>query len=133
MGSMLQISNTFMPASPCVCILFLLPPDASSGVLIAALSEGRTWQALMLASFFNLEGDLYYELFSGWMGKGDKESFAHALAATHTPYHLVSTPTGSIGVPLLVSLSPCPSAGDACRAPVLLVLPSRALDLSGQA
>ena len=52
--------------------------------------------------FFNAEGSLYYELFSGWMGKGDKEAFAHALAATHTPYSLITTPVGSIGISGLV-------------------------------
>lgn len=56
----------------------------------------------MLAAFLNLEGDLYYELLSAWMGKGDKETFAHALTATDTPYHLVATPAASAGLSLKV-------------------------------
>ncbi|KAK9798888.1 hypothetical protein WJX73_001325 [Symbiochloris irregularis] len=74
-----------------------LPPGSfESGQML--FDKQRTWDALLLAAFFNMESDLYYELFSGWMGKGDKESFAHALSATDTPYHLVPTPVGSVGL-----------------------------------
>ena len=51
----------------------------------------------MLTTFFNMESDLYYELFTSFIGKGDKESFAYALAATHSPYSVVPTPVGSVG------------------------------------
>ena len=51
----------------------------------------------MLAAFFNMKSDLYYELFSNYMGKGDKESFAHALQAVHTPFTTVDVPVGTIG------------------------------------
>ena len=61
----------------------------------------------MLTAFLNMESDLYYELFSGWMGKGDKESFAHALAATRTPYHSIPTPLGSVGITGLVGCPLC--------------------------
>ncbi len=56
-----------------------------------------TWSALLLAVFFNMRASLYYELFSNFMGKGDKESFAHALAATHTPFSRVPHDVGSVG------------------------------------
>ena len=51
----------------------------------------------MLTTFFNMESDLYYELFTSFIGKGDKESFAYALAATRSPYSVVHTPVGSVG------------------------------------
>ncbi|KAK9798905.1 hypothetical protein WJX73_006049 [Symbiochloris irregularis] len=76
------------------------PSSFESGQM--GFDKERTWQALMLAAFMNLEGDLYYELLSGWMGKGDKETFAHALIATNIPYHLIATPAGSVGVSLKV-------------------------------
>lgn len=58
----------------------------------------RVWEALMLAAYFNLQSGFYYELFSNFMGKGDKESFAFAFAATHLPFHKVSHPVGSLGL-----------------------------------
>ena len=51
----------------------------------------------MLAAFFNLKSTLYYELFSNYMGKGDKESFAHALQAVNRPFSVVRHPVGSVG------------------------------------
>lgn len=51
----------------------------------------------MLAAFFNMQSGFYYELFSNFMGKGDKESFAFAFAATNTPYYKVPYPVGSVG------------------------------------
>ena len=57
----------------------------------------RVWDALMLAAFFNMQSGFYYELFSNFMGKGDKESFAFAFAATNTPYYKVPHPVGSVG------------------------------------
>lgn len=51
----------------------------------------------MLAAFFNLKSELYYELFSNYMGKGDKESFAHALQAAGLSFDVISVPVGSIG------------------------------------
>ena len=76
-------------------------------VNLQRLPARRAWRGLLLAAFFNMESDLYYELFSGWMGKGDKESFAHALAATRTPFSLVTTPVGSVGLTGLVRALPC--------------------------
>ena len=51
-----------------------------------------------MAAFFNMQSNLYYELFSNFMGKGDKESFAHALRAARLHYHLMETPVGSVGI-----------------------------------
>ena len=58
----------------------------------------RVWAGLLLAAFFNLQSSLYYELFSNFMGKGDKESFAHALRAARLHYHLLEVPVGSVGI-----------------------------------
>ena len=52
----------------------------------------------MLAAFMNLRAGLYYELLSCFMGKGDKETFAAALAAVGAPYAVISTPLGSAGI-----------------------------------
>ena len=57
----------------------------------------RVWKGLVLAAFFNLQSKLYYELMGNFMGKGDKESFALGLSVAGLPFHLVSTPVGSIG------------------------------------
>lgn len=57
----------------------------------------RAWLGLLLAAFFNLESELYYELFSNFMGKGDKESFAHAMQAVKQPFATVQHPVGSVG------------------------------------
>lgn len=57
----------------------------------------RVWDALMLAAYFNMQSSFYYELFSNFMGKGDKESFAFAFAATKTPYYKIPHPVGSVG------------------------------------
>ena len=58
----------------------------------------RAWDALMLAAFMNLRAGLYYELLSCFMGKGDKETFAAALAAVGAPYTVIATPLGSAGL-----------------------------------
>ncbi len=58
----------------------------------------RVWEGLLLAAFFNMQSNLYYELFSNFMGKGDKESFAHALRAARLHYDLLETPVGSVGI-----------------------------------
>ena len=58
----------------------------------------RAWDALMLAAFMNLRAGLFYELLSCFMGKGDKETFAAALAAVGAPYAVVATPLGSAGL-----------------------------------
>lgn len=52
----------------------------------------------MLAAFLNLQSRLYYELLGNFMGKGDKETFALGLSVAGLPFHVVSTPVGSVGV-----------------------------------
>ncbi len=52
----------------------------------------------MLAAYFNMNSGFYYEMFSNFMGKGDKESFSFAFAATKTPYYMVPHPVGSLGL-----------------------------------
>lgn len=50
-----------------------------------------------MAAFFNLQSRLYYELMGNFMGKGDKESFALGLSVAGLPFHLITTPVGSVG------------------------------------
>ena len=57
----------------------------------------RAWKALLLTAYFNAQSDLWYELFSSWMGKGDKETFAYAFEATRSTYSVVPTPVGAVG------------------------------------
>ena len=52
----------------------------------------------MLAAYFNMQSSFYYELFSNFMGKGDKESFAFAFAATRLSFHKIPHPVGSLGL-----------------------------------
>ncbi len=42
----------------------------------------------MLALFMNLQNQLFYELLSNYMGKGDKETFAFAALAVNATFHL---------------------------------------------
>ena len=58
----------------------------------------------MLAVFMNLHSQLYYELLSNFMGKGDKESFGYALLAVGQSYRLSGTPVGSVGLDKSVTL-----------------------------
>jgi hypothetical protein len=51
-----------------------------------------------MAAYFNMHNPFYFEMFSNFMGKGDKESFPFAFAATNTPYHMISHPVGSLGL-----------------------------------
>jgi len=69
-----------------------------ASLLVEVKVACRVWEGLLLAAFFNMQSNLYYELFSNFMGKGDKESFAHALRAARLHYHLLETPVGSLGI-----------------------------------
>ena len=69
-----------------------------SGQMI--FDKRRTWPALALAAYFNSAPGFYYEILSCFMGKGDKETFAAALAATRLPFHKIKTPVGSVGLQL---------------------------------
>ena len=60
--------------------------------------KARAWPALALAAYFNSAPGFYYEVLGCFMGKGDKETFAAALAATRTAYHRIATPVGSVGL-----------------------------------
>ena len=51
----------------------------------------------MLSAYFNMQSGFYYEIFSNVMGKGDKESFPFAFAATNMPYYKIPYPVGSVG------------------------------------
>jgi hypothetical protein len=63
------------------------------------MSQARSvWDALLLAAYMNLRAGLYFELLSCYMGKGDKETFAAALAVVGAPYTVIPTPVGSAGV-----------------------------------
>lgn len=73
------------------------PPHGTTESGQMVFDKARVWDALMLAAYFNMQSSFYYELFSNFMGKGDKESFAFAFAATKTPYYKIPHPVGSVG------------------------------------
>lgn len=62
------------------------------------LNKRMAWKGLLLAHYMNLEWELYYDLLSNYMGKGDKETFAAAFSAVKQPFHTVATAPGSIGI-----------------------------------
>ena len=58
----------------------------------------RCWEPLLLALFLNLQGSLYYNLLTNYMGAGDKETFPAAFHMLRRPVALVATPVGSAGL-----------------------------------
>ena len=51
----------------------------------------------MSALHFNLQNQLYFPLFSNYMGQGDKETFGMALEAHRMPFHLIEQRVRSLG------------------------------------
>lgn len=49
-------------------------------------------------SYLNYYHELYYELLTNFMGKGDKETFAYAMLSVGEPVHTVSRPTDALGI-----------------------------------
>ncbi len=73
-------------------------PNLLHPSLIPMPQARSAWDALLLAAYMNLRAGLYFELLSCYMGKGDKETFAAALAAVGAAYAVIPTPVGSAGV-----------------------------------
>ncbi|DBB17802.1 TPA: hypothetical protein ACH3X3_002830 [Trebouxia sp. C0006] len=99
-GALLWPDYWHSSAAPDLQLILDVPSMADntfeSGQMV--FDKKRVWEGLLLAAFFNMQSNLYYELFSNFMGKGDKESFAHALRAARLHYHLLETPVGSLGI-----------------------------------
>ena len=76
---------------------FQLRGSHESGQML--FDKRRAWPALALAAYFNHVPGFYYEILGCFMGKGDKETFAAALAATRSRFHKIETPVGSVGLP----------------------------------
>ena len=57
----------------------------------------RCWRGLQLALYINLQGNLYYNLLTNYMGVGDKETFPAAMRMVQQPFEYVRHPTGSAG------------------------------------
>jgi len=74
----------------------LRPPGShESGQVL--IDKRRAWQPLLLATYFNLRGDVFYPLFSD-NGQGDKESLPLAwLALGRGEYGLVKHPVMALG------------------------------------
>lgn len=99
-GAVLWPDYWLSSAAPDLQLILDVPSMADntfeSGQMV--FDKKRVWEGLLLAAFFNMQSNLYYELFSNFMGKGDKESFAHALRAARLHYHLMPTPVGALGI-----------------------------------
>ena len=62
------------------------------------LNKQQSWKSLLLALFFNLQGELYYPLMTDYMGLGDKETFPLAHLVLRQPYHFVDYAVGVVGI-----------------------------------
>lgn len=71
------------------------PGSFESGQMV--LDKRRHWRGLSLAVYLNAHAQLYYEVFTCYLGKGDKETFAYALAAAGEPYSVVGVPPAALG------------------------------------
>lgn len=60
--------------------------------------KSRVWRALALALFMNAYPEIFSPLSGNYMGWGDKEFLASALAATKTPFARVSRLPQHVGV-----------------------------------
>lgn len=70
------------------------------------LDKRKTWTAILLALFMNLEDQMYYPLLTTYMGQGDKESIPYALTAVGLPYHKIQMPIRPVGFTSYECLDP---------------------------
>lgn len=58
------------------------------------MDKSRTWRALLLALFFNLQAKLYYPLLSSDALRGGQDTFPLASLALHQPIYLAAPLAG---------------------------------------
>ncbi|KIZ05690.1 hypothetical protein MNEG_2267 [Monoraphidium neglectum] len=61
------------------------------------VDKARHWRGLLTAAWLNSYASFWYEVFTCFLGKGDKETFAYGMAAAREPYYVITTPPGSLG------------------------------------
>ena len=61
------------------------------------LDKRRHWRGLATAVYLNAHASLYYEVLTCYLGKGDKETFAYAMAAAGEPYSAIPHPPAALG------------------------------------
>lgn len=61
------------------------------------INKRRHWDSLLLACYFNLNGNFYYPLFSGGPGQGDKETFPMAMLAVNKTFYTIPSSVEPVG------------------------------------
>ncbi|KAJ9529574.1 hypothetical protein QJQ45_013920, partial [Haematococcus lacustris] len=80
-------------------LLCVIPVSAVAAAAAAACPHPfAAWPPAALRSYLNYYHEVYYELLTGFMGKGDKETFVHAMLAMGEAVHTVPYPTMAVGM-----------------------------------
>ncbi|GFR51145.1 hypothetical protein Agub_g13500 [Astrephomene gubernaculifera] len=73
-------------------------PDSSFEAGQMLIDKRKHWRGLRVALYFNYYHNVWYNLFTDYMGWGDKETFYYAFLAAREPTYYVPVPTGSVGM-----------------------------------
>ncbi|GBF98544.1 pantothenate synthetase [Raphidocelis subcapitata] len=71
------------------------PGSFESGQM--ALDKRRHWRGLAAALWFNAHPNFWYEVFTCFLGKGDKETFAYGMAAAGEEFYVMPAPPAALG------------------------------------
>ncbi|GBF93077.1 hypothetical protein Rsub_05688 [Raphidocelis subcapitata] len=71
------------------------PGSFESGQMV--INKRRHWRGLVVAAWFNSYANFWYEIFTCFLGKGDKETFAYGMAVAREPYYVITTAPAAIG------------------------------------
>eukprot|EP00877_Chromochloris_zofingiensis_P001671 jgi/Chrzof1/11504/UNPLg00437.t1 len=71
------------------------PGSFASGQMV--VDKYKHWKGLLLSVYLNSNAHFWYEIFTCFLGKGDKETFAYGMAAAGETYSVVDIPPGSLG------------------------------------
>lgn len=79
------------------------------------VNKKACWLVMQLVLFLNLQGSLYYNLLTNYMGTGDKETFPAAMRMLQQPFAVVVRHLSHTPYP---SFSPPPSQLNCCPIPL---------------
>ncbi|KXZ53028.1 hypothetical protein GPECTOR_8g395 [Gonium pectorale] len=82
-------------------VLGIPPADMPASTFEAGqmlIDKRRHWRGMRVALYFNYYNEVWYNLFTDYMGWGDKETFYYAFLAAREAVYYVPTPTGSVGM-----------------------------------
>ncbi|KAI8468938.1 MAG: mannosyltransferase putative-domain-containing protein [Monoraphidium minutum] len=71
------------------------PGSFESGQMV--VDKKRHWRGLLAAAYFNSYAHFWYEVFTCFLGKGDKETFAYGMAAAREPSYVMPMGPGALG------------------------------------